>query len=80
MSFEVMLRQLTVGFFFLQDCVTPDYSEVVSWLGDMGFDTPALPKDVDEYRIWIDANMDFVRRRNRRIASFVESRRSGPSR
>ena len=67
-----------VDFFFLQDCVTSDYSEVVSWLGDMDFDTPALPRDVDEYRIWIDANMDFVRRRNRRIASFVESRRSGP--
>ena len=40
-----------VDFFFLQDCVTPDYSEVVSWLGDMDFDTPALPRDVDEYRI-----------------------------
>ena len=63
-----------VDFFFLQDCVTPDYSEVISWLGDMSFDTPALPKDVDEYRIWINANIDFVDRRNRRIASFVGSR------
>lgn len=62
-----------VDFFFLQDCVTSDYSEVVPWLGDVCFDTPALPKDVDEYRIWIQSNLDFVERRNRHIARFVES-------
>lgn len=62
-----------VDFFFLQDFVTSDYSEVVPWLGDVCFDKPALPQNVDEYRIWIQSNLDFVEKRNRRIASFVGS-------
>ncbi|MBR7153336.1 MAG: hypothetical protein IKD00_06315 [Candidatus Methanomethylophilaceae archaeon] len=62
-----------VDFFFLQDCVSSDYSEVIPWIGDVGFDTPALPRDVDEYRSWIQVSTSFVENRNKRIQGFIES-------
>ena len=62
-----------VDFFLLQDCVTPDYSEVVPWVGNLDFKTPPLPKDVDEYAQWIHNNIDFVDRRNARIAEFIRT-------
>ena len=59
-----------VDFFFLQDCVSKDYSEVYSWMGD-GMDDPPLPKDVETYSMWLDKNLEFVRKRNERIEKFV---------
>lgn len=59
-----------VDFFFLQDCVDEDYN-VIPWINDLDFDTPALPKDSHEYSIWMQANMDFVEKRNKRIDSFI---------
>lgn len=60
-----------VDFFLLQDCVTPDYSEVIPWVGDLDFRTPPLPGDVDEYIQWIHNNLEFVDRRNARIKRFI---------
>ena len=57
-----------VDFFFLQDCVSDDYSKVVNWLGKEWFDEDPLPQTVAEYLKWIDVQMEFLKKRNARIA------------
>ena len=57
-----------VDFFFLQDCVSEDYSSIKFWLGKGNFREDPLPKSVEEYLLWIERQMDFVEKRNRRIA------------
>ena len=56
-----------VNFFYLQDCVTPDYQSVIFWIGDGDFSKNPLPKTVDEYLTWIDKELEFVSKRNKRI-------------
>lgn len=56
-----------VDFFFLQDCVSKDYSEVRMWLDTELFVKDPFPRDVPEYMKWIQGNLDFVERRNKRI-------------
>ncbi len=62
-----------VDFFFLQDCVSNDYSKVRMWLDTELFETDPFPKDVDEYMKWIDSNLDFVDKRNERIERFCKN-------
>ena len=57
-----------VDFFLLQDCVSKDYEKVNLWIDTELFVSDPFPKDVDEYMKWIDTNLDFVSRRNARIA------------
>ena len=38
-----------VDFFFLQDCVSEDYSSVNIWMGDALFRKSGLPETVEEY-------------------------------
>ena len=61
-----------VDYFFLQDCVTEDYSAVRYWIGDGNFTKNALPQSVDEYLLWLERQSDFLKRRNDRIAAFAE--------
>ena len=61
-----------VDFFFLQDCVSKDYSEVGMWIDTVPFEEDPMPKDADEYLQWIGRSLDFVDRRNRRMAEFSE--------
>ena len=56
-----------VDFFFLQDCVSKDYSQVRFFIDTEPFEYHPFPKDVDEYMSWIDRNLDFVSKRNKRI-------------
>lgn len=56
-----------VDFFFLQDCVTEDYSAVIQWLDHKDFSEPPLPKTVDEYLHWMERQLEFVEKRNKRI-------------
>lgn len=56
-----------VDFFYLQDCVSSDYSKVTFWLGNGEFEPFPLPKTVEEYLKWIENELDFVERRNNRI-------------
>lgn len=58
-----------VDFFYLQDCVTPDYSSVVFWEGDGTFRDNPRPENVEDYFKFIDNMMEFVEKRNRRIAA-----------
>lgn len=60
-----------VDFFFLQDCVSSDYSEVDLWLDTELFETYPFPHDADEYISWIRRNLEFVERRNERIGKFL---------
>ena len=62
-----------VDFFFLQDCVSPDYSEVRLWLGNEPFEDDPLPENVEDYLSWIRSNLDFVEKRNRRIGRFLST-------
>ena len=58
-----------VDFFFLQDCVSDDYNKVVNWLGKEWFaEEDPLPQTVEEYLKWIDVQMEFLQKRNARIA------------
>ena len=57
-----------VNYFFLQDCVTEDYCSVQIWLGKGDFTEDPLPQTVDEYLLWIERQMEFLEKRNKRIA------------
>lgn len=56
-----------VDYFFLQDCVSTDYSAVKFWLGNGTFEKNPLPKTVDEYFYWMKNQLEFVSNRNKRI-------------
>ena len=56
-----------VDFFYLQDCVSTDYQSVIFWIGDGDLSKKPMPKTVDEYLTWIERQLDFVSKRNRRI-------------
>lgn len=59
-----------VDFFFLQDCVTEDYSNVKLWLETSLFEVNPIPKTVEDYLSFIGKELDFVSKRNRRIEEF----------
>ncbi|MBO5646105.1 MAG: hypothetical protein J6S59_03195, partial [Clostridia bacterium] len=59
-----------VDFFFLQDCVSQDYQSVKCWLGNGEFGNHPLPETVDDYFCWMENNLEFVRKRNRRIQEY----------
>ena len=63
-----------VEFFYLQDCVTNDYSHVKFWLGNGRFEYYPMPKTVEEYIDWIDKELEFVESRNRRIQRDIYNR------
>lgn len=56
-----------VDFFYLQDCVSANYDKVNFWIGNGDFSDNPLPQTVDDYLLWIDRNLEFVRARNIRI-------------
>ena len=62
-----------VDFFFLQDLVSSDYSSVEFWLGDGDFRPNPLPKTVDDYLLWINNELEFVKKRNTRIDLAIRS-------
>lgn len=59
-----------VDFFFLQDSVSADYSSVDIWCGEGDFSGSGLPATVDEYFLFIEREMEFLKRRNARIEEF----------
>ena len=58
-----------VDYFYLQDLVSPDYSRVIFWLGNGNFEKYPLPKTIEEYLSWIDKQLQFVSKRNKRISN-----------
>lgn len=61
-----------VDFFFLQDLVNVDYSEIKFWLGNGDFDENPMPKTVKEYLLWMENQMQFVEKRNKCIEQYYE--------
>ena len=62
-----------VDFFFLQDIVSDDYKSVKCFFGTNDFTRKALPQNKDEYMKWYKATLDFIEKRNQRIAAWVKS-------
>ena len=60
-----------VEFFFLQDCVTNDFSEVYQWMNTKLFEKNPVPHNYSEYNSWISKNIEFVNKRNDRIKNYV---------
>ncbi len=63
-----------VDFFFLQDCVTPDYKKVIIWDGKGDFSESGLPKTVDDYIAFLDKQKLFLNARNNRIAKYCKAK------
>lgn len=61
-----------VSHFLLQDLVADDGS-VRLFLGAAPFETPAIPRSVEEYMEYSKRAIDFVEARNRRIRAWLES-------
>ena len=61
-----------VNYFFLQDCVSEDYSKVRIWMGMGDFKEDPLPKTAEQYLAWIDSEMEFLRQRNERIRNYLQ--------
>ena len=60
-----------VDFFLLQDLVKDDYLSIKFCLPFVGFDNPALPDNVQDYRLYEKNMTDFVLARNQRILNFT---------
>ena len=56
-----------VDFFLLQDLVKDDYLSIKFCLPFVGFDNPALPDNIQDYRLYKENMTDFVLARNQRI-------------
>jgi hypothetical protein len=61
-----------VDYFYLQDLVNKDYTCVKFWLGNGSFEKSPFPKTVDEYLLWINKQLEFVKNRNERILKSFE--------
>ena len=61
-----------VDFFLLQDCVDDNYN-VKFWLDTPLFVSMPMPKDLNEYYLWINSQIDFVTKRNKRIREYCET-------
>jgi hypothetical protein len=61
-----------VDFFFLQDCVNEKY-QVKLWLDTSLFEDSPMPKTTEDYFSWINSQLDFVKKRTKRIAEYCES-------
>ena len=59
-----------VDYFFLQDCVSDDYSKVKIWCGEGLLKDSGLPNSTDEYFQFIDNEFDFLEKRNKRIKDY----------
>lgn len=61
-----------VDFFFLNDCVSADYSKVNCWCGDLTFTRNAFPQNMDEYWKFLQHQWDFLEKRNQRIKEYAQ--------
>lgn len=59
-----------VDFFFLQDCVSEDYSKVNVWDGKGDFTEDGLPKTLDDYLHFLKKEFEFLAKRNERIKKY----------
>ena len=60
-----------VDFFFFQDCVDETYSKVNLWLDTPLFIKNPIPQTVEQYKEFINMEIDFVEKRNKRINDYI---------
>lgn len=60
-----------VGFFHLQDLVTPDYQEIRFYLPFEDFKDSGLPATTEEYVTYRSATLEFIAKRGHRMATWV---------
>lgn len=60
-----------VEFFLLQDLVNESFDEIKFWIGDETFKDNPMPQNADEYFMLIDKEINFVKKRNKRIENYV---------
>ena len=59
-------------FFFLQDCVSADYKSVRMWIPTEPFKKRyPYPETAEEYFLWIQECLSFVRNRKKRIDEYI---------
>ena len=63
-----------VDFFFMQDCVSEDYSSVDIWMGDASFVKSGLPETVEDYFKFLVKEHIFLDKRNARIQEYCMKR------
>ena len=56
-----------------QDCVDETYSKVKFWLDTPLFISRPIPNTVESYIYFIEKEIDFVERRNKRIRDYINS-------
>ena len=64
-----------IDYFFLQDCVVEDYSKVILWTETKPFIDDPLQKAVAAYLNFIENEISFVKKRNKRIQNHIEKER-----
>ena len=60
-----------VDFFLLQDLVKDGYLSIKFYLPFVGFDNPALPDNIQDYRLYKENMTDFASATNQRTLNFV---------
>lgn len=60
-----------VDFFFFQDLVDDEYSKVILWLDTPLFIRNPIPKTKEQYFDFINKEIDFVEKRNKRIEEYI---------
>ena len=65
-----------VNFFLLQDLVNDDYSSINYYIPFVSFDNPALPVDVQQYRLYKKNMTALVVARNKRILNVINGNSS----
>ena len=60
-----------VDYFFFQDLVDDQYSKVLLWLDTPLFIKNPIPKTKEQYFDFINREIDFVERRNKRIEKYI---------
>lgn len=63
-----------VDFFLLQDCVDEKYN-VIFWLNTPLFDSNPIPQDIGTYLAWVDTQLEFAEKRNKRILDYCQTNR-----
>ena len=63
-----------VDFFYLQDMVNADYSDIYFFKEFKGFDGKVFPESPEEYFAFINKELTFVEKRNARIADVFKSK------
>ena len=59
-------------FFLLQDCVDDSYN-VKFWLDTPLFESEPMPKTLKAYLVWVQTQLDFAAKRNKRIQEYINS-------